>query len=131
MSEELSIIASGRLIGRVVRSGNRLAFRYDASWAGADDAFPLSVSMPLVLEEHPHKVTDTWLRGLLPDNNVVLDQWGKRFHVSPRNPFKLLEYVGEDCAGAIQFVRPERQQSLLGDPGTAQDYPRTPRALTS
>lgn len=120
MSEELSIIATGRLVGRVVRTGNRLTFRYAPSWAGADDAFPLSVSMPVVLEEHPHRVTDAWLRGLLPDNNMVLDQWGKRFHVSPRNPFKLLEHVGGDCAGAIQFVRPERQEALLGDPGPAQ-----------
>jgi serine/threonine-protein kinase HipA len=54
------------------------------------------------------------MRGLLPDSDQVLEQWAKRFHVSSRNPFKLLEHVGEDCAGAIQFVPSERAEDLLG-----------------
>ena len=31
-----------------------------------------------------------------------------RFQVSPGNVFRLLEHVGEDCAGAVQFVKPGR-----------------------
>jgi|GEM_PF-2058623 len=56
------------------------------------------------------------MRGLLPDNSQVLDQWAKRFHVSPRNPFKLLEHVGEDCAGAIQWIPVERENTLPDTP---------------
>jgi serine/threonine-protein kinase HipA len=44
----------------------------------------------------------------------VLDQWGRRFHVSPRNAFGLIANVGEDCPGAVQFVRPERLDAILG-----------------
>jgi serine/threonine-protein kinase HipA len=50
---------------------------------------------------------------LLPDNELVLDRWAKRFQVSARNAFRLIANVGEDCPGAIQFVRPERLDSLL------------------
>ena len=32
----------------------------------------------------------------------------RKFQVSARNPFALIANVGEDCAGAVQFVRPER-----------------------
>jgi len=70
--------------------------------------------MPLVTGEHPHPAIDAFMRGLLPDSDQVLEQWAKRFHVSSRNPFKLLEHVGEDCAGAIQFVPSERAEDLLG-----------------
>ena len=31
--------------------------------------------------------------------------WGSRFSVSPNNFFALLTHVGEDVAGAAQFVR--------------------------
>ena len=69
--------------------------------------------MPLVSAEHGHRAVDAFLWGLLPDNDSVLERWGRRFQVSSRNPFRLLENVGEDCAGAVQFVRPERVDHLL------------------
>jgi serine/threonine-protein kinase HipA len=49
---------------------------------------------------------------LLPDSDETLNQWGKRFSVSPRNPFGLLSHVGEDLQGAIQMVTPERADDL-------------------
>jgi len=45
---------------------------------------------------------------------VVRDDRGK-FHVSARNAFGLIACVGEDCAGAVQFVRPERIEATLGE----------------
>ncbi|WP_312327216.1 HipA N-terminal domain-containing protein [Stenotrophomonas sp.] len=50
---------------------------------------------------------------LLPDNDNTLHGWGARFHVSPRNPVALLAHVGEDCAGAVQFVTAERLPEVL------------------
>lgn len=43
-----------------------------------------------------------------PDNEQVLDRWAKQFQVFARNVFALISNVGEDCAGAIQFVAPDR-----------------------
>jgi hypothetical protein len=42
-------------------------------------------------------------------------RWGRRFQVSARNAFALMVHVGEDCAGAVQFVRLERLDALLGE----------------
>jgi serine/threonine-protein kinase HipA len=70
--------------------------------------------MPLAAKEHPHGAIEPFLWGLLPDNEVVLTRWAQRFHVSPRNVFALISEVGEDCAGAVQFVRPERRDAVLG-----------------
>ncbi len=113
MTTTLTIIAAGHRLGTVTQKSNRLAFHYDPAWRGSPDAFPISVSMPMVADKHPHSKIDAFLRGLLPDSASVLEQWAKRFHVSSRNAFRLLEHVGEDCAGAIQFVRAEREDAML------------------
>jgi serine/threonine-protein kinase HipA len=101
-------------LGRVLRNNNgRLKFIYEEAWRSADGAFPLSLSMPLTSAEHSHEKIDAFLWGLLPDNATVLDAWGRQFQVSPRNAFALLSHVGEDCAGAVQFIPPERLDALL------------------
>ena len=62
--------------------------------------------------EHGDEKIRPYLEGLLPDNDWILRRWGSQFHVSARNPFTLLAHVGEDCAGAVQFCRPDRVAGL-------------------
>lgn len=113
MSEELVALLGGRGIGRVHRqTSGRLTFAYDGDWREDDDAYPLSLSMPLAASAHGPGVVEPFLWGLLPDNERVLDRWAMRFQVSARNAFALIANVGEDCAGAVQFVRPERLEEV-------------------
>ena len=113
MTEELGALIDGQEIGRV-RQGRdgRLTFVYDDSWRQADNSYPISLSLPLAASEHGHEPIHAFLWGLLPDNERILDTWARRFGVSARNPFSLLANVGEDCAGAVQFVRPERVHGI-------------------
>ena len=122
MAAELVALLGDREAGRVRRDRRgRLSFVYDEAWRDARHARPLSVSMPLAAAEHGHAAIDTFLWGLLPDNALVLDRWAQRFHVSARNAFALLSHVGEDCAGAVRFVRPERVGACLGsEPGRVE-----------
>ena len=123
MSERLVVIADHRIMGEIRRDRRgRLAFVYDDRWRSMDAAYPLSLSMPLVVGEHGHARIESWLWGLLPDNDVILARWGRKFHVSPRNAFALLGAVGEDCAGAIQLVCPERVEETLRDDGHHVDW---------
>jgi len=115
-TESLSVIANQQKLGTVSYHKNRLSFRYAPEWQVSSRAFPLSVSMPLSRNEHPHETIEAFLWGLLPDNQAVLDQWGKQFQVSARNVFRLIENVGEDCAGAIQFIAETEEQALLNQP---------------
>lgn len=112
-AQELVVLLGGEQAGRVHRQGDRLSFTYDEAWRRRDDVVPVSLSMPLAAAAHGHRPTHAYLWGLLPDNDQVLEAWGRRFHVSPRNPFALLAHVGEDCAGAIQFAAPERVSDLI------------------
>jgi serine/threonine-protein kinase HipA len=98
-----------RKIGGVTQGKDgKLTFFYDEAWRNSDNAYPLSLSMPLGLSEHPHGKIDAFLWGLLPDNEGTLNRLGGDHHVSPRNAFALIAATGEDRAGAVQFVRPER-----------------------
>lgn len=109
MTEELIALLGDREIGRVRREAKgRLTFTYARAWPEADEAYPLSLSMPLAAAVHGPDVVEPFLWGLLPDNEAVLDRWARKFQVSARSPFALISNVGEDCAGAVQFVRPER-----------------------
>ncbi len=114
MSEEtLLALFAGRDVGVVRKArSNRLAFRYDELWRSWPNAFPLSLSMPLAAADHGHDAVSAFLWGLLPDNELILQRWARRFGVSPRNAFALVSQVGEDCAGAIQFVRPDRMEAV-------------------
>ncbi|MEQ9171170.1 MAG: type II toxin-antitoxin system HipA family toxin [Rhodospirillales bacterium] len=109
MDSELVALMNGRRIGEVRRNQRgRLSFVYDEPWRQGKNAYPLSLSMPLAAAEHGHNVIEAFLWGLLPDNDRVLDRWARWFQVSARNAFALLSHVGEDCAGAVQFVPPAR-----------------------
>lgn len=123
MTAELFALLDGREIGRVRQDRNgRVSFVYDERWQSAPDALPLSLSMPLAAAEHRHALIDSFLWGLLPDNPIVLAGWARRFGVSARNAFSLIAHVGEECAGAVQFVRPERVEAMSGEAPAHVDW---------
>jgi serine/threonine-protein kinase HipA len=113
MTTELVALLDGKEVGHVRNDARaRLTFIYDDTWRNAPDAYPLSLSMPLAAREHGPAVVQSFLWGLLPDNEQVLARWATKFQVSARNVFALISHVGEDCAGAVQFVTPERLEAM-------------------
>jgi serine/threonine-protein kinase HipA len=115
--KRLALFINGRPAGSVHQEDGRLTLTYHQEWRDAPGATPMSLSMPLIGRTYDDPVVRAVLWGLLPDNEQVLDRWARTFHVSSRNPFALLRYVGEDCAGAAQFVPPERLDALLAGDG--------------
>lgn len=107
----LHVLMHGQPMGRVIASGNKLAFFYEDAWRERADALPLSLSLPLAAREYPHKIISAYLWNLLPDNHDTLLAWAKQFGVK-LNAFALLTQTGEDVAGAAQFVRPDRLEEL-------------------
>lgn len=119
---ELIALAGDREIGRVRMDRRQLSFRYSDGWlSGRNWHFPLSLSMPLANPDHANRVVSPYLSNLLPDNTDILRRWRQRYGVRSNSPFALLEHVGEDCAGAIQYVRPDRLDAVLaGKPPSVQ-----------
>jgi serine/threonine-protein kinase HipA len=115
VTSELVTLLGDQEVRRVRNDARgRLTFVYDDQWRKSEDAYPLSLSMPLAAKEYGPSVVQAFLWGLLPDNERVLDRWAAKFQVSARNVFSLISHVGEDCAGAVQFVVPERLNARLG-----------------
>jgi serine/threonine-protein kinase HipA len=114
----LVVLIGGRRAGVITMDpAGRFSFTYDEVWRDARNATPLSLSMPIAQLEHGDTPVRAFLWGLLPDNERVLERWAQTYHVSARNPFALLRHVGEDCAGAAQFVTPERVEALMAGDG--------------
>jgi serine/threonine-protein kinase HipA len=113
MTKELAVLIDSSPIGSLVQDQRgQFHFYYEDSYRKLATAVPLSLSMPLSVPEHGDKSVRSFLWGLLPDSDDTLTQWGKRFGVSPRNPFALLSHIGEDLQGAIQMVSPDRFADL-------------------
>ncbi len=114
MTDELFALVDNYEVGRIYRDRKgKLSFVYNEDWREDPNAYPISLSMPLATKEHGHEKIDSFLWGLLPDNQRIVESWARRFHVSAGSSFKLIAHVGEDCAGAIQFVKPERLHDVL------------------
>ena len=121
------------------RPNGNFRFEYDPTYTSGPASIPLSFSMPLTQRAHGTRAIGNWMWGLLPDNEVTLNRWAQRYHVSARNPFALLAAMGEDCPGAVQLAPPgfdfagrgsvqwisagnldERIRALLQDPGAGR-----------
>ncbi len=108
--KRLLVLIEGEFAGELVQDpSGRMHFSYETSRPRA--ATPLSLSMPTVVSRHEHRAVRPFVEGLLPDNERVLQRWRQQFDITSRHPFALLKEVGEDVAGAVQFVRPERYEA--------------------
>lgn len=114
---ELAVLLDDRPIGRLRadRHGHP-QFAYDDDYRADPAATPLSLALPLAAERHDGDTVAAVLWGILPDSDRVLRRWAETFHVSARNPLALLAHVGEDCAGAVQFIRAERLDDWRDEP---------------
>lgn len=106
----LDVLVTDKKAGSLIElPTGKYRFEYDDDWQSSRGAIPLSFSMPLPQKRHNTRTVANFLWGLLPDNQAVLEDWARRYKVSPSNPFALLSNIGEDCPGAVQLV-PEGQE---------------------
>lgn len=117
--ETLVVVLEDAIAGTLTRSpGGRLAFSYEEDYRRRPETTPLSLALPKATRERTGAKLEAWLWGLLPDDPAVLRCWARHFDVSPVSPFALLSTpIGEDCAGAVRFIGPDRLEELLEQPG--------------
>jgi serine/threonine-protein kinase HipA len=106
--KKLTVLLGGATAGTLALTDGKLWFDYDDDYRAAETPTPLSLSMPVVQRHHSGTRLANYLWGLLPDNERVLERWAATFDTTRGSVFGLLAGAGEDCAGAVQFVRPER-----------------------
>lgn len=118
VAKHLIVLVNGKRAGVLERlSGGTHRFTYDQTYRRMPDATPVSTAIPIALDEHSDSTVTPWISGLLPDNFDVRRRWAQLFSTSAEVYDLLATPIGEDCAGAVQFVREERLDAVLNDPG--------------
>lgn len=118
--DRLAVLLHDLRAGTITRErGGRLRFEYASEYRTRAGVTPVSCSMPLTVAIHLDAVVTPWLWGLLPENQDVLERWGRQFQVTISSPFPLLGTpVGEDCAGAVRFCPESEVDRLLAREGS-------------
>lgn len=115
---ELALWSNGQRLGTWSLSTRaRMEFKYDETWLDAEQASPLSLSLPLPLPGHntayAGKAVDAYFDNLLPESEAIRRRIQERFHTASRNSFDLLAAIGRDCVGAIQIVPAEEAPTKI------------------
>jgi serine/threonine-protein kinase HipA len=116
----LHVLMGGYAIGRLDGDAKHLRLLYEQDAVAQPGFVPLSLSMPGTQLRWQAGRIRNWIEGLLPDRPGVLQQWRAGFGIQDPRPESLLAHVGEDLAGAVQFVRSDRLESVTTDPGSVE-----------
>jgi serine/threonine-protein kinase HipA len=127
----LAVWANGIRVGLWrLPSRGAIEFVYDDSWRAADEARPLSLSLPLTLDAHVHKgaAVEAYFDNLLPDSEPIRRRLQDRFRTASRGAFDLLAAIGRDCVGAVQLLPPDETPA---DIRKIDAHPLTPAAIAA
>lgn len=101
----LNVLINGRLTGQLNKEpSGAIFFQYDQAWLDWAFAFPISRALPLQTMAHRGAVVVAVFDNLLPDSEGVRRIVAERTGAQGTDPFSLLEQIGRDCVGAMQFV---------------------------
>ncbi|MGE5386992.1 MAG: type II toxin-antitoxin system HipA family toxin [Betaproteobacteria bacterium] len=127
----LNVWANGRLIGEwCLPSRSAMEFRYAPEWVASAEARPLSLSLPITLDNAPLRgeAVGFYFDNLLPDSDPIRRRLQTRFHTDSRDAFDLLEAIGRDCVGAVQLLpenkTPEDVFTIQAEPLTDSEIER-------
>ena len=119
-SGTMHVLLNGRPVGQLrLASSGAISFSYDASWLDWEHALPISLSLPLQEDAHLGGVVIAYLENLLPDNQVVRERVAARVRAEGTDAWTMLEKIGRDCVGALQFAAgdlPTASLRLEGEP---------------
>lgn len=80
--------------------------QYDPDWTRAEQGRPLSLSLPFMPGNLPHRGphVGAWFDNLLPDSKDIRERMARRYRTGSTDAFDLLAEAGRDCAGALQIL---------------------------
>jgi serine/threonine-protein kinase HipA len=114
-SRALSVWVNGVRMGiwRIPTRGP-MELAYDPEWAASDVSRPLSLSLPIPLDNAPLKGDRVlnYFDNLLPDSEAIRKRIGRRFRTDTLDAFDLLQAIGRDCVGAVQLLVSNRSMVL-------------------
>lgn len=99
--QTLYVFYKSSLVGQLVKTAARhMQFTYDQAWLDSEEAFALSISLPLVNQPFEH--AETFFANVLPEGDVR-SALCRKLGLSAKNDFGLLAEIGGEVAGAISI----------------------------
>jgi serine/threonine-protein kinase HipA len=101
----LLVYLNNRLVGHLIKEpSGAISFGYDESWLGWDQAFPISLSLPLREDPYRGEPVVAVFENLLPDSEALRRRVAEKVGARGTDAYSLLAAIGRDCVGALQFV---------------------------
>ena len=123
----LTVALNGRVVGSLNRAPDgATSFKYASEWLDWEHRIAVSLSIPLDDRTMKGPEVLAYFENLLPDNEAVKSQIATRVGANGTDAFSLLEALGVDCVGAMQFL-PEG--SPVEAPGVPEGRPLTKKDL--
>ena len=133
-SGTMQVLLNGRLVGALRLAGSgAISFTYDPEWLAWEHAMPISLSLPLREEGHQGGPVIAYLENLIPDNQAIRERVAARVRAGGTDAWHMLEKIGRDCVGALQFVSGDISEmgALEGEPVTEAQIADMLRNLAS
>lgn len=102
----LVVWMNGERVGTWTAAQGKDQLQYDDSWLQSPQARPLSLTLPFMPGNQPHRgeQVGTWFDNLLPDSQRLRERIATRFKTKGKSTFDLLAEVGRDSVGAIRLL---------------------------
>ncbi|OED49597.1 toxin HipA [Rhodobacteraceae bacterium (ex Bugula neritina AB1)] len=130
----MQVLLNGRQVGALRLAGSgAISFAYDPGWLEWEHAMPISLSLPLREDAHQGGPVIAYLENLLPDNQAIRERVAARVRAGGTDAWHMLEKIGRDCVGALQFVSEGASAvgALEGEPVTDAQIAALLRNLAS
>ncbi len=125
----LNVLINNRLVGRLEKeTSGAIKFQYVKEWLEWEHSFAVSLSLPLRKAAYRGELVVAVFDNLLPDNPNIRRIVAERTGAGGTDAFSLLEQIGRDCVGAMQFLPDDLQadarMELRGEPVTEEEIER-------
>ena len=100
---DLVVTCDRMQVGTTSLVGERLSFIYAPSWLAYAEAFPISMSLPLVSRRYEPDEAHPFFANLLPEGQVRI-AIAQRLKLTEANDYSMLRALGGDCAGALSIL---------------------------
>ncbi|MDO8973748.1 type II toxin-antitoxin system HipA family toxin [Reyranella sp.] len=101
----LNVLINNRLVGCLRKEASgAILFQYDQSWLDWEPSFAISLSLPMRETAYTGALVIAVFDNLLPDNPNVRKRIAERIGAQGTDYYSLLESIGRDCVGAMQFL---------------------------
>ena len=125
----LNVLINNRHVGRLEKeTSGAIKFQYAKKWLEWEHSFAISLSLPLRKTAYRGDPVVAVFENLLPDNPNIRRIVAERTGAGGTDAYSLLQQIGRDCAGAMQFlpdgVEADARMEVRGEPVTEEEIER-------